>query len=38
MLRCSHSHIIVGLKELEEEDFPLAHTHVQFAHCYKGQA
>ncbi|EXJ85870.1 saccharopine dehydrogenase [NAD+, L-lysine-forming] [Capronia coronata CBS 617.96] len=31
-------HIIVGLKELPEEKFPLKHTHVQFAHCYKGQA
>ncbi|KAL9087928.1 MAG: hypothetical protein Q9159_003370 [Coniocarpon cinnabarinum] len=31
-------HIIIGLKELpEEETFPLTHTHVQFAHCYKGQ-
>ena len=31
-------HIIVGLKELpENETFPLKHTHVQFAHCYKGQ-
>ena len=30
-------HIIVGLKELPEESFPLKHTHVQFAHCYKGQ-
>ena len=28
---------IVGLKELPEEDFPLRHTHVQFAHCYKDQ-
>jgi hypothetical protein len=28
-------YIIVGLKELEEEEFPLEHTHVQFAHCYK---
>lgn len=26
-------HIVVGLKELPEEDFPLKHTHVQFAHC-----
>lgn len=26
-------HIIIGLKELPEEDFPLKHTHVQFAHC-----
>lgn len=30
-------HIIVGLKELPEESFPLKHTHVQFAHCYKNQ-
>ncbi|KAK8132470.1 hypothetical protein PG999_000643 [Apiospora kogelbergensis] len=30
-------HIIVGLKELPEETFPLKHVHVQFAHCYKGQ-
>lgn len=30
-------HIIVGLKELREESFPLKHVHVQFAHCYKGQ-
>ncbi|KAK0730419.1 hypothetical protein B0H67DRAFT_561647 [Lasiosphaeris hirsuta] len=31
-------HIIVGLKELEEKEFPLKHMHVQFAHCYKQQA
>ena len=30
-------HLIVGLKELEEEEFPLHHTHIQFAHCYKQQ-
>lgn len=30
--------IILGLKELEEEDFPLIHEHIQFAHCYKDQA
>ncbi|KAL1899989.1 Saccharopine dehydrogenase [Ceratocystis pirilliformis] len=30
-------HIIIGLKELPEETFPLKHTHVQFAHCYKEQ-
>lgn len=30
-------HIIIGLKELPEQDFPLVHTHVQFAHCYKNQ-
>ncbi|KXT06244.1 hypothetical protein AC578_9182 [Pseudocercospora eumusae] len=30
-------HIVIGLKELPEEDFPLKHVHVQFAHCYKGQ-
>jgi saccharopine dehydrogenase (NAD+, L-lysine-forming) len=31
-------HIIVGLKELPEDTFPLKHVHVQFAHCYKEQA
>ncbi|PGH08334.1 hypothetical protein AJ79_06021 [Helicocarpus griseus UAMH5409] len=31
-------HIILGLKELDEtKDFPLRHSHVTFAHCYKGQ-
>ncbi|KAI1338353.1 saccharopine dehydrogenase [Xylariaceae sp. FL0016] len=30
-------HIIVGLKELPEESFPLKHVHVSFAHCYKQQ-
>ncbi|KAI5309271.1 Saccharopine dehydrogenase, partial [Ascosphaera atra] len=31
-------HIVVGLKELDEaRDFPLKHTHVTFAHCYKNQ-
>ncbi|KAL7267093.1 Saccharopine dehydrogenase [Rhizina undulata] len=30
-------HIIVGLKELPEDTFPLKHTHIQFAHCYKNQ-
>ncbi|EGW35702.1 Saccharopine dehydrogenase [Spathaspora passalidarum NRRL Y-27907] len=29
--------IILGLKELPEETFPLIHEHVQFAHCYKDQ-
>ncbi|KAJ1679487.1 Saccharopine dehydrogenase [Spiromyces aspiralis] len=30
--------IIVGLKELpEHETTPLPHTHIMFAHCYKGQ-
>lgn len=28
---------ILGLKELPEEDFPLEHVHISFAHCYKGQ-
>ncbi|KAI9747901.1 MAG: Saccharopine dehydrogenase [Candelina submexicana] len=31
-------HIIIGLKELPIETFPLEHVHVQFAHCYKQQA
>lgn len=30
-------HIIIGLKELPEEKFPLVHEHIQFAHCYKDQ-
>ena len=30
-------HIILGLKELPEEDFPLIHTHIQFAHWYARQ-
>lgn len=27
----------MGLKELPEEDFPLEHVHVTFAHCFKQQ-
>lgn len=30
-------HIIVGLKELPEEDFPLKHTHITFLHVFKNQ-
>ncbi|KAK9368041.1 hypothetical protein V1509DRAFT_624083 [Lipomyces kononenkoae] len=30
-------HLIIGLKELPEESFPLVHEHIQFAHCYKDQ-
>ncbi|KAJ5550994.1 hypothetical protein N7535_001067 [Penicillium sp. DV-2018c] len=29
--------IILGLKELPEDDFPLEHVHVTFAHCFKQQ-
>lgn len=29
--------IILGLKELPEEDFPLRNDHITFAHCYKNQ-
>ncbi len=29
--------IVVGLKELEDQDFPLIHRHIHFAHVYKGQ-
>ncbi len=33
------STLIIGLKELpDDEDFPLHHTHISFAHCYKQQA
>lgn len=28
---------ILGLKELPEDDFPLIHKHIYFAHAYKGQ-
>jgi saccharopine dehydrogenase (NAD+, L-lysine-forming) len=28
---------ILGLKELAEDNFPLRHKHIHFAHCYKGQ-
>jgi saccharopine dehydrogenase (NAD+, L-lysine forming) len=29
--------LILGLKELPEEDFPLANDHIAFSHCYKNQ-
>ncbi|GAC22295.1 saccharopine dehydrogenase [Paraglaciecola arctica] len=29
---------ILGLKELPEDDFPLIHRHIYFAHAYKEQA
>ncbi|KAJ3545063.1 hypothetical protein NMY22_g2571 [Coprinellus aureogranulatus] len=29
---------IIGLKELPASADPLPHTHIQFAHCFKGQA
>ncbi len=29
--------IILGLKELEEDNFPLIHKHIHFAHAYKNQ-
>ncbi|KAL4810304.1 hypothetical protein BDV18DRAFT_150571 [Aspergillus unguis] len=28
---------VLGLKELPEDDFPLEHVHISFAHCYKEQ-
>jgi len=31
------SAIIIGLKELPENDDPLQHRHIFFAHCYKDQ-
>jgi len=31
------STLIIGLKELPEEDSPLKHRHIFFAHCYKEQ-
>lgn len=35
--KAPRDHIIIGLKELPEEDWPLEHTMVHFAHCYKQQ-
>ncbi len=32
------SAIILGLKELEDRNFPLTHRHIHFAHVYKAQA
>ncbi len=32
-----NDHIIIGLKELPEDTFPLKHSHISFAHCYKNQ-
>lgn len=32
------SSIILGLKELPENSFPLKHRHIYFAHCFKKQA
>lgn len=29
--------IILGLKELERQDFPIIHRHIYFAHAFKGQ-
>ncbi|CAG9998276.1 unnamed protein product [Clonostachys byssicola] len=29
--------LIVGLKEIPEEDFALKNDHLSFAHCYKRQ-
>lgn len=29
--------VIVGLKELPDADFPLVHSHIFFAHVFKGQ-
>ncbi|OJD35843.1 ubiquitin thiolesterase [Diplodia corticola] len=31
------SKLILGLKEIEEEDFPLTNDHIAFSHCYKNQ-
>ena len=32
-----HDAIILGLKELPEDDTPLPHTHIMFGHAFKGQ-
>lgn len=33
-----HDAFILGLKELADDDFPLVHRHIHFAHVYKEQA
>lgn len=30
--------VVLGLKELEQDDFALKHEHIYFGHAYKGQA
>ncbi|KAK7540896.1 uncharacterized protein J3D65DRAFT_616850 [Phyllosticta citribraziliensis] len=32
-----NSRLILGLKEIPEETFPLVNDHIAFSHCYKGQ-
>ncbi|KAK8186893.1 hypothetical protein BKA81DRAFT_372849 [Phyllosticta paracitricarpa] len=32
-----NSRLILGLKEIPEETFPLTNDHIAFSHCYKGQ-
>lgn len=34
---CPVSTPVIGLKELPVSSEPIAHTHIQFAHCYKSQ-
>lgn len=29
--------VIIGVKDLPEDTFPIFHDHIQFAHCYKDQ-
>lgn len=35
---CSTDSLILGLKELPIEELPLKHSHIYFAHIFKGQA
>ncbi|GHE86912.1 saccharopine dehydrogenase [Thalassotalea profundi] len=37
-INAPESAFILGLKELPENDFPLIHRHIYFAHAYKAQA
>ncbi len=34
---CPSDYLIFGLKELPIEDFPIEHSHIYFAHIFKGQ-
>jgi len=35
---CPTDYLILGLKELPEEEFPIEHSHIYFAHIFKKQS
>jgi saccharopine dehydrogenase (NAD+, L-lysine forming) len=36
--QCDRDIVVIGLKELDDEDYELKNDHIFFAHCYKGQS